>query len=216
MDAPSPPDTDLARLREAGASRGEVLGALLEAHRKRLLRMVDLRMDPALRARLGASDVLQEAYIEIAERLDKYLDDPPMPFFVWVRFLTAQRLLQLRRYHVGAKRRDARRERHAEHLGLSGHSTVALADRLMATGITPSVALMREDRRARVVRVLEGLKEEDREILALRHFEELTNIEAAQVLGIGADASSKRYIRALERLRKGLDSETENPGASPA
>lgn len=217
-DAPTPatPDEDLGALQSAGddaEARRERLGDLLEKHRGRLLRMVELRMDPALKARVGASDVLQEANIEIARRLDAYLEDPRMPFFLWVRFITAQRLLKVRRYHVGAQKRDARREISADApLGPSA-SAVAMVDHLIASGVTPSLAVAESEYRRQLLGALEEMNPLDREVLVLRHFEEMSNADAAHSLGIQPDAASKRYIRALERLAGVLKRHGVAPGS---
>jgi RNA polymerase sigma-70 factor (ECF subfamily) len=218
MSQPPPPlptDAELAALQAAGEdpeARRQQLGDLLEDHRAKLLRMVDLRMDPALRARIGASDVLQEAYIEIASRVDDYLKNPRMPFFLWVRFITAQRLLKLRRFHVGAQKRDVRREVSADAPGGPSASAVALVNHLMASGISPSLAVAEEEFRRQLLEALESMNALDREVLVLRHFEEMSNADAARSLGIATDAASKRYIRALERLASVLKRNGVAPG----
>ncbi len=181
------------------------MGELFERHRARLERMVSLRMDPALRPRVGASDVLQEAYLEIADRLGDYLADPRMPFFLWIRFITAQRLLKLHRHHAGTKKRDVRRQVALDRPLGPAATSVALADRLAATGITPSGVAVVGEMRRQLEEALEGMNATDREVLVLRHFEELSNAETADVLGIRSDAASKRYLRALERLREVLE-----------
>ena len=200
---PTAPDEDLAKLQAAGddaSARSQELGDLLEKHRGRLLRMVELRMDPALKARIGASDVLQEANIEIASRLDGYLENPRMPFFLWVRFITAQRLLKMRRFHVGAQKRSASREVSADAPMGPSASAVALVDHLIASGVTPSLAIATDEYRRQLMEALDEMNPMDREVLVLRHFEEMSNQDAARALGIQTDAASKRYIRALERL----------------
>ncbi|MDF1701014.1 MAG: sigma-70 family RNA polymerase sigma factor [Planctomycetota bacterium] len=210
------PDEDLAGLQAAGddaEARSRELGDLLEKHRVRLLRMVELRMDPALKARIGASDVLQEANLEIATRLDAYLENPRMPFFLWVRFITAQRLLKLRRFHVSAQKRDARREISADAPMGPSASAVALVNHLMASGVTPSLAMAEGEFRTQLMAALDEMNPLDREVLVLRHFEELSNVDAARSLGIAPDAASKRYIRALERLAGVLKRYGASPGA---
>lgn len=202
MTREGPPDEEAAALAAAATDRDAELGRLLERHRRRLLKMVHLRMDPRLKARLGASDVLQDAYVEINDRVEDYLKDPRMPFFLWVRFITAQRMMALHRRHIGAKKRDVRRQ---VELGMPAATTAALVDRLMAQGTTPTQALHREEMRVRVALGLDKMAVADREILVLRHFEELTNAEAAQELDIEPPAASKRYVRALRRLRQVLD-----------
>ena len=209
-------DRDLRALQEAGADEAERqarLGTLLEAHRARLLRMVDLRMDPSLRARIGASDVLQESWLEVSNRLDSYLENPRMPFFVWVRFITAQRLLKMHRFHAGAQKRSVGREVR-EAPAAPQATSIALVDRLMGSGLTPSVVMAEDEFRLRLQEALDGMNPLDREVLVLRHFEEMSNVETAQALDIGVDAASKRYIRALERLAGVLRKAGVDPRAS--
>lgn len=172
--------------------------------------MVQLRMDPALRARIGASDVLQEAYLEITARLDGYLENPRMPFFVWIRFITSQRILKLYRFHVGAQKRDSRREVGQVPAGPAATS-IALVDHLIASGITPSLVLAEGELRGALMVALDDMSPLDREVLVLRHFEEMSNLEAAAALGIELNTASKRYVRALQRLAQAL----KQAGADP-
>ncbi len=135
-----------------------------------------------------------------------------MPFFVWIRFITAQRLLKLYRFHVGAQKRDARRE--VAH-GAAGPAatSIALVDHLMASGITPSVVAAEGELRARLMEALEEMNELDREVLVLRHFEEMSNVEAAKALDIETNTASKRYVRALQRLAQVLKNAGADPGS---
>lgn len=205
------PDPDLRDLVAAGPELGARFGEVFERHRPRLERAVALRIDPALRARLGASDVLQEAWIEARERLPAYLVDPRMPLFLWLRFLTLQRLGMAYRFHAKAKRRTLRRETPADAPAGPAADSGVLAERLAGSGVTPSVAVAGEEARARLRRVLEAMAPADREVLGLRHFEELSNIEVAEVLGISVEAASKRYVRALERLGAALGGSSSAP-----
>ena len=176
--------------------------------------MIDLRMDPALRARVGASDVLQEAYLEISNRVDDYLGQPRMPFFVWVRYITVQRLHKLYRFHAGAKKRDLKREAGARLRAGPEASSVAMVNQLVASGVTPSRAMGQIEFQTLLADLLDGMNEMDREILVLRHFEELTNAEAAKVLEIPENTASKRYVRALERMAQALKrAGVTDPGA---
>jgi RNA polymerase sigma-70 factor, ECF subfamily len=188
-------------LRSAGTGRGVRLAALFEECRPRLERMVEARMDPALRARLGASDVLQETWLEVQGRVDEWVRDPSMPFYLWVRFLAAQRLLKLRRFHVGAKKRDARRQVAVLPSGPEA-TTASLVAHLVATGASPSGVAALGEMRRRLAEVLDAMDATDREVLALRHFEEMSNAEVARTLAIEPDAASKRYLRALARLKE--------------
>jgi RNA polymerase sigma-70 factor (ECF subfamily) len=178
--------------------------ALAEAfmgHRDRLRRMVQLRMDRRVAARVDASDVLQDAYLDASRQLDHYVAAPPMPLFLWLRFLTRQRLMAIHRQHLGAQRRDARQEVALQRPALPGVDSCALSCGLLADVTSPSMAAFRGELQLGLQQMVDSLEPLDREILALRHYEELTNQEAACELGITTAAASKRYIRALERLR---------------
>jgi RNA polymerase sigma-70 factor (ECF subfamily) len=184
------------------AARGESkpLGELLQRHRDRLHRMVGLRLDRRLQGRIDPSDVIQDASVEAAARLPEYANNPTMPFFLWLRLLTGQRLQILHRRHLGAQMRDASREA-GLHRGMPEATSLALAAQLLGRDTRPSEAAMRAERKIRLQQALSSMDPLDREALALRHFEQLTTAEAAQVLGITPAAAGKRYLRALERLR---------------
>jgi RNA polymerase sigma-70 factor (ECF subfamily) len=162
--------------------------------------MVDVRLDRRLQARVDASDVVQDAYLEVAQRLDEYLRDPKLPLFLWLRLVVGQRLMKLHRQHLGTQMRDVGREvslcRHA----FPAASSAALAAQLLGKHTSPTQAAVRAERMLRVQEALNSLEPLDREVLSLRHFEELTRAETAQVLGIEESAAAKRYVRALKRL----------------
>ena len=189
-------------LRQAAQGDGQVLGTLLARHRDRLKRMVALRLDHRLQGRIDPSDVIQEAYLEASARLAEYLRDPSMPFFIWLRFLAGQKLVTLHRHHLGVKMRDAGQEVALYHGSLPQASSAALAARLLGHDTRPSEAAMRAEMKIRVQEALNSMPSFDREILALRHFEQLSRAEIAQVFGITEAAAGKRYIRALERLKQ--------------
>lgn len=182
----------------------QALAALFSQYRERLFRMVEFRLDVRLRGRVSTSDVLQEAYLDALKRLPHYQADPDVPFFIWARSVTVQRLIQVHRQHLGAQARDAAKE-----VSLAvGPSIEASSDKmaeLMGDLTSPSQAARRVEVVARVREALEHLDPADREVLALRHFEELSNREVAALLGIQAAAASKRYIRAIERLKTTLE-----------
>lgn len=182
----------------------EAVGQLLEDFRSRIARMLTVRMDPRLRGRVDASDVIQDTFLEVHNRLEDYRSRGDMPFFLWVRFLAGQKLVQMHRRHLGTERRDARRELPDALRRMPGASTITLAGALMSSGVTPSEVAMRMEDEERLVRVLDELKELDREVLALRHFEGLSNLEVAQLLDIEPSAASRRYVRALARLQERL------------
>jgi RNA polymerase sigma-70 factor (ECF subfamily) len=163
--------------------------------------MVDMRLDWRLQARIDASDVIQDAYLEAATRLEEYLRDPKLPLFLWLRLVVGERLGKLHRKHLGAKMRDAGREVSLYREALPAASSAALAAQLLGKHTSPTEAAVRAERMLRLQEALNSLEPIDREILSLRHFEELTRAETAQVLGIEEAAAAKRYLRALKRLK---------------
>lgn len=180
-----------------------VWGARLKDHQERLCRMVAFRLDPRLRARIDAADVVQEAFLEAAAHRQDYLRlEPAVPLFLWLRGVVSNKLLELHRHHLGTRMRDAGREV-SLHCGgsLRDDTSGALAAHLSGQYTRPSMAAAREEVRARLEQALSGMDTMDREVLALRHFEQLSNAEAAQVLGIQERAAAKRYLRALQRLK---------------
>lgn len=179
------------------------LSDLLASYEAPLLRMVDLRLESGLRGRLEPADVLQEALLQAARRFPEWCGQTTYPFHVWLRMLTAQELAQARRRHTGAQMRDAHREVGQPDHG-PGVSSANAVDFLLASQTSPSQAARRAEVRARVLSAIEELDAIDREILSLRHFEGISNEDAALELGIDAGAASKRYVRALARLRPAL------------
>jgi len=180
------------------------LDALFAEHRPRLARMVGVRLEPGLRQRLDVDDVVQEVYAEATARLPKYVEAPAMPFFLWLRFLCSQKIAELYRRHVGAGARDVRREVRGDPGQRSIADSGFLADQLSGHLTSPSAAAMREELREQLRRALDEMAPADREILVLRHYEQLTSAEAAAELGIGMEAARKRYVRALQRLKAAL------------
>src|SRR5262245_60640887 len=185
------------------ARQGDELavGALLQLHRARLRRMVSLRLDDRLRGRVDEEDVLQDVFLEAVNRIQEHMRTPTMPFYLWLRFLTIQRMQALCRENLGIQKRDVRKEWPMDAAPYSAATSKALAAHLVGKWTTPSEALLRADLKARLRNALDTMDTLDREVIALRHFEQLSNSEAAQVLGIKPAAASKRYVRALQRLR---------------
>ena len=182
------------------------LAALFDRDRERLRRMVELRMDPRLRARLDASDVLQEAYLELARDLDAYRAGPELPLLLWMRLHVGRRLTTLHRQHLGTHMRDAGLEISLYREALPQASSAALASMLLGHHTSPTQAARRAERLLRVQEALNSLEPIDREVLALRHFEQLNRAETAEVLGISPVTGAKRYFRALKRLKEVLAS----------
>jgi RNA polymerase sigma-70 factor (ECF subfamily) len=199
MDTGNDPDTQ-ELLDRARTGNPEARQQLLMRHRKRLREMVGLRMDRRLIARVDPSDVVQEALAEAVQQLSNYLRDRPLPFYPWLRQLAWERLIELHRRHLYAQKRSVRRE-DREYLALPDDSAVHLAQRLLAPGSSPSERVLRQELRDRVQTALAQLSPRDREILVLRHLEELSTNETAAVLGITAGAVKMQHLRAVRRLR---------------
>jgi RNA polymerase sigma-70 factor (ECF subfamily) len=193
-------DSD-ALLDRARSGDPQALAELFGHYRDRLRRMVRLRLDRRLYGRLDPSDVLQEAYLDFARRFPDYAREPALPFYLWLRSLTGQKLIDLHRHHLGAKMRDAGQEVSLYRGALPQASSVSLANQLLGRLTSPSRAAIRAETQIRVQEALNSMDPLDREVLVLRHFEMLSNDDTAQVLEISKKAASKRYIRALERLQ---------------
>ncbi len=187
----------LARARDGDAYSRE---QLLSLHRERLTAMVHLRMSPQLARRVDAADVVQEAMIEAATRLDQYLADSLMDFYVWLRWLVRDKLVDLHRQHLGAAKRDANREFFLESEA-GAASSLALADFLVGDLTSPSRAAVREEIQRVIREGLANLSDQDREILMLRHFEQLSIDQAAQCLQISKSGANKRHLKALRQLK---------------
>ncbi len=181
------------------------LGELMSQYQPQLTNIVAFRMDRRLQSRVDAADVVQEAFIEAAQRLGDYQATTDMPFFLWLRFIALQKLMQLHRHHLGVKARDAGREISIFKNPVPQATSAVLAAQLLGGLTSPSHAAMRIETKLQMERALNEMDEIDREILALRHFEQLNNAETAKLLEISQSASSNRYIRALKRLKTVMD-----------
>jgi RNA polymerase sigma-70 factor (ECF subfamily) len=170
---------------------------LFARHQGYVHRLVELRLDSRLRARVDPSDVVQEAYLEALNRLNGYLQRPALPFRLWLRQIAFDRALKARRQHLGTARRDLGRE-----VPLPEQSSLVLARQLMAGGSTPSQQLDRRELVRRLRQAVAQLPEADREVVMLRHFEGLSNREVACLLDIDPAAASKRHGRAMLRLHR--------------
>ncbi len=198
--------TETLRLARAAAEGDQrAWSRLLARHRDRLRRMVALRLDRRLQGRVDPSDVIQEALLEAATHLTSYVQQPEVPFFLWLRGVTGNKLLELHRRHLGTQMRDAGREVSLYHGTLPETSSAALAAQLLGHATRPSEAAIRAELKIRLQEALNSMDPLDREVLALRHFEQLSTNETAKVLGISAAAAGKRYVRALKRLKDILD-----------
>lgn len=198
---------DAGELKEL-RSRGEAAVAeLFNRYRDKLLRMITLRLDYRIVRKVDSEDILQDAFVESARRIGDYIDRPSVPFFVWLRQIAGQVLIDTHRRYLGAKMRDVRQEVTLSRLGGDGAGSVPWISQLADSLTTPSQFAVREEMVLELRAALEKLDPIDREVLILRHLEELSNNEVAQVLGIDKCAASKRYLRALERLRIAMPAE---------
>ena len=196
-------DTE-ALLRRAREGGSDALGELILRYSGRLRAMVDLRLDRRLSGRVDASDVLQETFLDAARSFVQYRERPDRSFYVWLRCIAERRLVDIHRHHLGVQARDPRREVSLSGWPSADATSAAIAARILGSGPSPSEAAIGAERAARLAAALDKMDRLDREVLALRHFEQLSNAEAAQVLGIGESAASKRHLRALDRLKEAL------------
>lgn len=187
----------VAALREDGPAQvAELFGQASE----KLKRFIMHRMDTRLLARLDWDDVLQESFIVVQRRYEEYVNSPDVPFYIWLRALTGQVLIDLHRKHLQMQMRSMNREVALEQVLPFQSSAQAMGDLLAASGTSPSNAAQRKEQATALRAVLDELSETDREVLVLRHLEQLSNGEVASIMGIDKSAATKRYIRALKRL----------------
>ncbi|MBL8850972.1 MAG: sigma-70 family RNA polymerase sigma factor [Planctomycetaceae bacterium] len=199
-DAPREPSLEPLIDRVLHGDR-EALAAVFAAHRDRLWRIVSFRIDPRLRGRVDADDVLQEAYLNAERRIGHVIQDAPEGLFVWFRMIVSQTLAEIHRRHLGVQRRDPMREQ-SLHAGWSADATsFSISSHLFGHLTSPSQAALRKELSEQLEFALSSMEELDREVLAMRHFEELSNRETAHALGLTEQAASARYVRALTRLQ---------------
>ncbi len=181
------------------AQRGDHVAfeMLFQRHRAKLRRAIALRMDRRVAARVDASDVIQETYLEAFRRLPRYLQEPEMPFYLWLCWLAREKVLALHRRHLGAEKRAVTHEAPL----LPADSSSAFVSALAGKGPSPSQALAKAELAERLRVALGRLDNDERDLILWRHFEQLSARDTAQLLEISEAAAGKRYIRALERLR---------------
>src|SRR5580704_17957762 len=187
--------------RAAGGDQ-EALRALFSRYRDRLKRMVHLRLSRRLSGRVDDSDIIQESFLDIARQLPEYVKQPGLPFFLWLRHMTGLKLAEVHRRHLCTQLRDADREVSLHRGGLPEADSVSLAAQLLGQLTTPSQAAIKAETRLIVQEALNSMDPIDREVLALKHFEQLSMSEIAQVLGMSKAGAGSRYLRAIKRLRE--------------
>jgi RNA polymerase sigma-70 factor (ECF subfamily) len=197
---PEQPQVD-PLLEEARRGEAEAVERLLTAHREPLRRLIGLRLDPALAARVDASDIVQDVLLEAHRRLRDYLQNPTMPFHLWLRHIAKDHIIDAHRRHRQAQRRSLDREQSIVPAVLADNSSYELAGQLVDPELTPASEAIRREMQRRLDAAIADLDEDDREIILLRHREQLANQEVARALGLSEAAASMRYLRAVRRLR---------------
>ncbi len=198
-----PPSTDTQVLLDQ-AKQGDkaAVDQLLARHREPIRRLIDLRLDPAIVQRVDASDVVQDVLLEASRRLQDYLKSPAMPFHLWLRHIAKDHIIDAHRRHHHAQKRGVNREQPLARPGWMDQSSLELAGQLIDPERTPASAAIQEELQRRLHGALAQMDENDRDILLMRHFEQLPNQEVATLLGLTEAAASMRYLRALRRLRE--------------
>jgi RNA polymerase sigma-70 factor (ECF subfamily) len=187
------------------------LERLLSLYREPLRRMIGLRLDPALASRLDASDVVQDALLEVSRRLKDYLRDASMPFDLWLRHIAKDHIIDAHRRHRKAQRRSLDREQPLVPASLAEHSSVELMGQLLDHELTPATAAMQQEMQRKVADAVARLDEHDREVIVMKLYEQLSNQDVAKILGLTEAATSMRFMRAVRRLKALLA-----PGGSQA
>lgn len=195
-------------LEQLKSGNPEVIAEVFSKYREKLQRMVRFRLDRRLYGRVDTADVLQEVWLETSRRIEDYTSNPSVPFFVWVRQLAYQIIIDLHRRHMGAQKRNVAQEVSIGRSNSHDGTSISIAAQLVGNLTSPSRAAIREERLIQLRAALDEMDEIDREVLALRHFEELGNNEVAEILGLQKTAASNRYVRALKRLKQIMDADS--------
>jgi len=193
-------DLELLRAAQKTGDGAGTFNEILSQHREQLKRMISLRMNRKLQGRLDASDVIQDTFVEASRALDSYISNPKLSVFMWLRKLAGEKLIQAHRKHLGAEKRTAHREQPIFG-GVPAATSQVIAIQLSGKLTSPSIAAQKQESKDELMDALDQMGEIDREILMLRHFEQLSNRETAEVVDMNYEAVKKRYIRALDKLR---------------
>jgi RNA polymerase sigma-70 factor (ECF subfamily) len=194
-------------LEQVRRGEAEAVDRLLAQHREPLRRAVGFRLDPALSQRVDASDIVQEVILEASQRLKDYLAAPRLPFQLWLRQIARDHIIDAHRKHRVAQRRSLDREQPLVSGLPADQSSLDLAGRLFDQELTPATAAIRQELQRSLEAALARMSEEDREVILMRHFEQLGNQEVAEALGLSEPAAAMRYLRAVRRLRALLNPE---------
>ncbi len=201
MSMASDPTEPRALVEKLIAGDEQALAEIFSLHSDRLRRMIHFRLHPKLLSRMDPDDVLQEAYLDALQRIDSYKDEVATSVFVWLRMIVTQTMVDVHRRHLGAQMRSANQEIALPQLNTTRGSSASMSCHLLGNLSTPSHAAMRKESSSQLETALDEMDDIDREVILLRHFEELDNKEVADVLGIQESAASNRYVRALIRLK---------------
>ncbi len=188
-------------LDQARNGDAEAVEQLLARHRESVRRMIDLRIDPAIVQRVDASDVVQEVLLEASKRLRDYLQKPVMPFHLWLRHIAKDHLIDAHRRHHLAQKRGVNREQPLHRPGWADRSSMELAGQILDQDLTPASAAIQAELQLRMNQAIQQLDDDDRDVILMRHYEQLANQEVAGALGLTEAAASMRYLRAMRRLR---------------
>ncbi|MFO1019698.1 MAG: sigma-70 family RNA polymerase sigma factor [Planctomycetales bacterium] len=199
-------------MRAAQGKEPVAVNRLLDRHREALVQMIRMRLDRAMAQRVDASDIVQEVLLEASQRLPDYLKEPKLPFHLWLRQMAKDRLIDAHRRHREAQRRSVDREQSLQAAANSDASSRNYLVELRDQELTPAAANIRKEMEIRFLQAIEQLEEEDKEVILMRHYEQLTNSEVAEALGLSQPAAGMRHLRALRRLREILG---EDPCLNP-
>ena len=196
-------------IRRASDGDQAALDQLFSQHHDRLQRMIRLRLDRRIQGRLDSADILQEAYIDVFRNLPRYVESPSTSFFIWLRNIVGLKLAEVHRRHVGTDKRDASRDVSIYRGAVPAVNSESLAAQLLGKLTSPSHVAIKTEMRLRLQEVLDCMDDVDREVIALRHFEQLDSQEVADVLEMSKSGASSRYIRAMQRLKEELSQFSE-------
>ena len=200
----------LQLLQQVESGQPDAVNRLMDRHRDAVRRMVQMRLDHAVARRVDASDVVQDVLFEASQRMSDYIQNPGMPFHLWLRQLAKDRVIDMHRRHRAAQRRSVDREQNLTAMNTDDRSAADLAALLKDAELTPAAATLRKEMEERFLAALSQLEDNDREMVIMRHFEHLGNGEVAQALGLSAPAAGMRYLRAIRRLRELLGTDDDS------